>query len=111
VSLPIGYREQFESDVSLQATWYVEQGSFATATRFAEALESTLALLAEHPLLGIACEYSHPELLDLRVMLVRRPFQRFLLFYKVVNGQLLAVRLLDGHRQLPRRLIDPPGAE
>jgi plasmid stabilization system protein ParE len=42
---------------------------------------------------------------------VPRPFQKHVLFYEVMDGEVVMRRVLHGHRDLPRRLLEPPGAE
>lgn len=111
MSLNVRYSERFEIDVCLQADWYVEQGASDKAVKFAQAVEQTLALLARHPFIGANCGYDEPELGDLRIFLVERPFRRFLILYRVKDSELHAFRIVEGHRDLPRRLLDPPGAE
>jgi plasmid stabilization system protein ParE len=111
VSLLVRQSERFEIDVRLQADWYLNQGAFTAAKDFAQAVESTLALLATQPFIGPECDYPESELAALRVFLVRRPFQRFLIFYRVTASELHVFRVVEGHRDLPRRLLDPPGAE
>src|SRR3989442_11326876 len=46
----------------------------------------------------------------LRSFAVEQPFQRFLIFYREDGAILQAVRLMDGARDLPRRLMEPPGS-
>ena len=111
MSLLVRQSERFEIDVRLQASWYLDQGAFTAARDFARAVESTLAFLAIQPLIGPECDYPEPELADLRVFLVQRPFKRFLIFYRVSATELHAFRVVHGMRDLPRRLLDPPGAE
>ena len=56
-------------------------------------------------------DYAHPKLVEIRFFLVRKPFDRLLIFYRVCGDTLDIVRIVDGRRDLPRRLLDPPGAE
>jgi hypothetical protein len=44
----------------------------------------------------------------LRSIPVARPFQQILIFYRSTETMLQAVRLMDGARDLPRRLAEPP---
>lgn len=111
MSLLVRHSERFEIDLRRQADWYLDQGAFTAARDFAKAVESTLTLLATQPFLGPECNYPDPELAGLRIFLVVRPFQRFLIFYRVTMAELQAFRVVEGHRDLPRRLVDPPGAE
>ena len=53
----------------------------------------------------------HPKLTGLRRIPLDAPFGRFLVFYRVTADEVRAARLLHGMRDLPRRLLDPPGSE
>ena len=46
-----------------------------------------------------------------RFFVVVRPFHRHVLFYEIVGGEVIMRRVLHGQRHLPRRLLEPPGAE
>ena len=56
-------------------------------------------------------DYEHPKLAGIRFFLVRKPFGKHLIFYRVCGSTLDIVRIVHGARDLPRRLLDPPGAE
>jgi len=71
----------------LQALWYVREAGDEVARRFRD-----------------------PKLRALRSFAVEQPFQRFLIFYREDGATLQAVRLMDGARDLPRRLVEPPGS-
>jgi hypothetical protein len=43
-------------------------------------------------------------------MVVFRPFQKHVLLYEVKDGSVIMRRAMHGHRDLPRRLTEPPGA-
>src|SRR5947207_1538046 len=73
--------------------------------------KATLELLAQHPELGTLCDYAEPQLAGLRFYLVEKPFDQHLIYYRISGGELVAFRVVPGARDLPRRLLDPPGAE
>ncbi len=54
---------------------------------------------------------STPKLAGIRFFLVRKPFDKHLIFYRVCGDTLDIVRIVHGMRDLPRRLLDPPGAD
>jgi plasmid stabilization system protein ParE len=89
----------------------VREAGDEVARRFQKALDSKLRLLCEQPGLGRIRRFRHPKLQGLRSLAVERPFQRFLIFYRHDGARLEAVRLMDGARDLPRRLAQPPGSE
>jgi hypothetical protein len=39
---------------------------------------------------------------------VFRPFQKHILFYETDGGDVVLRRAMQGHRDLPRRLVEPP---
>ena len=43
--------------------------------------------------------------------LVFRPFNKHILFYEVVADELVLRRAMHGHRDLPRRLLEPPASD
>jgi len=79
------------------------------ARRFQASLDQTLNKLARQPDLGRLRHFRIPRLRDLRSFQVVRPFQRILVFYRVSGDVLRAVRLMHGARDLPHRLVEPPG--
>ena len=111
MSLRVVYTDDFPADVAAQARWYFRQRDEALALDYARAVEATLELLAEHPHLGTPCAYPEPQLAGLRFYLVEKPFNRHLIHYRISGEELVAFRVVPGARDLPRRLLDPPGAE
>ena len=111
MSLRVVYTDDFPTDVAQQARWYARLRDESLALDYARAVEATLDFLAQHPQLGSPCRYPEPQLADLRYYLVEKPFDRHLIFYRVSGEELVAFRVVPGARDLPRRLLDPPGAE
>ena len=111
MSLRVVYTDDFPADVAEQARWYALQRDEALALDYARAVEATLEFLAQHPRLGSLCHYPEPQLADLRSYLVEKPFDRHLIYYRIADEELVAFRVVPGARDLPRRLLDPPGAE
>lgn len=103
--------DYFIADVELQYQWYAENAGWDVADRYLAAIASTCALLERRPLLGPLAALRHPRLESWRFFVVLRPFHRHLIFYEYTNGEVVLRRALHGHRQLPQRLIEPPGAE
>src|SRR5438093_5570543 len=111
MSLRLQKADAFLEDFTLQALWYVREAGHDVARRFQKAVDSSLRLLCEQPGLGRLRCFHHPKLRSLRSFPVERPFQRFLIFYRAGGVTLQAVRLMDGARDLHRRLAEPPGSE
>ena len=111
MSLRVVQTPESLADIALQADYYAQRESVALAQRFTDAIKNTVRLLATHPWIGKETDYAHPKLVGIRFFLVRKPFDRHLIFYRVCGDTLDIVRIVDGRRDLPRRLLDPPGAE
>ncbi len=111
MSLAVRIASEFHQDVALQIQWYLLHANAQVAGDYADAVDATLEFLGRFPELGPHCRFSHPELRDLRQFRVGGSFDRHQIFYRVTASELIAVRTLHGARDLPRRLLDPPGAE
>ena len=102
--------DDFLADVERQFEWYAVNAGWDIAERYLAAVEATCLLLARHPLIGPRGGFTHPRLRDWRFIVARRPFQKHVLFYET-TGDTVMRRALHGHRDLPRRLLEPPGLE
>jgi plasmid stabilization system protein ParE len=101
----------FIADVELQFGWYEANGGWEVADRYLNAIEVTCNLLGRHPQLGPSGNFRHLRLRDWRFFIVRRPFNEHVLFYEHTGEDVIFRRTMRGQRNLPRRLLDPPGAE
>jgi plasmid stabilization system protein ParE len=96
----------FDRDLERQFRWYLlETGLDATdamalAVRFAEAVEDALDVLGRNPEIGRRRFGTFPELAGTRSWRVRKPFHRFIIFYRLANEVVSAERLLEGHSRL-----------
>ena len=109
MSLALQKADAFLEDFALQVLWYVREAGEDIARSFHQAIDSRLNLLCSQPGLGRARRFKHPKLQGLRSFALEHPFQRFLIFYREEGATLQAVRLMDGARDLPRRLTEAPG--
>ncbi len=103
--------DYFIADAELQYQWYAEHAGWDVADRYLAAIAGTCALIERQPLLGPVAALTHPRLAEWRFFVVVRPFHRHVVFYEIVGGEVLLRRVLHGHRHLPQRLLEPPGAE
>ncbi len=110
MSLGLQKTDDFLEDFALRALWYVREAGADVARRFQESVDVTLQQLCLHPELGRARHFQHPKLQSLRSHVIERPFHRTVIFYRVRTDALQAVRLIHGARDLPRRLVEPPGS-
>jgi len=110
MKLSLHRADDFNADFDRQYRRYLGEAGEAFAERFRQALQATLRSLAERPDSGRRRKFRHPALRDLRSFRVNPPFDRILIFYRVTSDTLEAWRLMHGARELPRRLVEPPGA-
>jgi plasmid stabilization system protein ParE len=98
----------FVADVERQFQWYAANAGWDVAEKYLVAVQATCGLLADHPRLGPLARFTNPRLRDWRFFLVFRPFKRHVLFYEIIGADVVMRRAMHGHRDLPRRLLDPP---
>ena len=101
----------FISDVERQFEWYVVNADWEIGELYLDAVEANCKLLGQHPLLGPSVGLTHPRLRDWKSIVVFRPFQKHILFYEVKGKDVLMRRTMHGHRDLPRRLTEPPESQ
>jgi toxin ParE1/3/4 len=111
MSLRVQRSEWFVGDLEHYAAWYDREAGWEIAERYLKAVAATLARLAETPTLGHRTAFHALELGGLRCRHVEKPFQKHLIFYRCNETTLSAERSVHGARDLPRRLVQPPGAE
>src|SRR3989442_1128796 len=110
MSLAIQRASYFVADFERQFGWFVNEAGAEIARRFQSALDVSLLKLSNQPDLGRPRHFSHPKLRGLRSYPVERPFDKLLIFYRFEDELLRAVRLMHSARDLPRRLVQPPGS-
>jgi len=110
MKLSLHRTKDFNADFDQQCRWYLEQAGEELAERFLDAVLVTLRLLSGQPDLGRRRKFRHPALRNLRSFRVNAPFNRMLIFYRVTKDTLEAWRLMHGSRNLPHRLVEPPGS-
>jgi toxin ParE1/3/4 len=110
MTLALHRSDDFNRDFDLQYRWYLEQAGQAVAERYLNAVLATLRLLATQPDLGRGRKFRHPALGGIRSFRLTSPFGAHLIFYRYGSGELSAERLMHGARDLPRRLVEPPGS-
>jgi len=101
--------DDFIADLEGQAQWYLANAGWEVADRFLDAVEATCRLLGQHPQLGPRGGFTHKRLREWRYFLVFRPFSKHILFYELREGDVVMRRAMHGQRDLPRRLLEPPG--
>ena len=111
MALALHRAEFFLRDFDLQFGRYLLEAGEAVAERYFAALEATLEQLARHPGLGRIRRFDFRGLEGIRSYRVNPPYHKHLIFYRHNSTTLFAERVVHGARDLPRRLLQPPGAE
>ena len=98
--------ERFDTDLEGQFRWYLLEtdldpgDALALATLFADAVETALQVLGRNPEIGRRRFGIYAELAGTRSWALRKPFHRFIIFYRIEDGVLFAERILEGHSRL-----------
>ena len=98
--------ERFDTDLERQFRWYLLEtdldpvDAMALATRFAEAVDKALEVLGRNPQIGRRRFRTYADLAGTRAWRVRKPFHRFMIFYRIESGILSAERLLEAHSRM-----------
>jgi plasmid stabilization system protein ParE len=99
-------RASFQADVIHQFTWYFKTAGENIAWRFEDAVNDTLVRLSRNPTLGRLRHFRDGRLQNLRSFPVTAPFDRFLVFFRINDNSITMERLMEGSRNLGRRLAD-----
>lgn len=103
--------DDFIADLERQSEWYAVNADWQVADRYLLAVEATCRLLGQHPHLGPRGCFVHPRLRGWRFFLLSRPFNKHVVLDEVQGDELVLRRAMHGHRDLPRRLLEPPVTE
>jgi toxin ParE1/3/4 len=95
----------------LQSTWYDEHAGADVAERYLAAFRRRIDALRQNPSLGKIRHFRDPRLADIRSLNFGGRFKTHLIFFRIRHDVLQVFRVMHGSRDLPRRLLDPPGAE
>jgi plasmid stabilization system protein ParE len=91
--------------VEQQFEWYVHNANWDIAERYLSAVEATCRLLGQHPQLGPMGGFNHSRLRNWRFFVVYRPFQKHVVFFEIIEDDVLMRRVMHGHQDLPKRLL------
>jgi toxin ParE1/3/4 len=103
----VAWRPLAERDL-IDCAANIAQDNIDAALRFVDAVEETVASLAENPMLSTATHFARADLAGLRRRVVNG-FKRYLIFYRSESATLTVelVRILLGERDLPNALVEP----
>ena len=102
-------KPEAEQDIALQHEWYARKAGEDVAERYLAAFRTSIEELVRQPDLGKLRHFRAASLRDVRSLSIQRPFQVHLIFYCYSATKLEVIRVLHGMRDLPRRLLGPPG--
>lgn len=108
--LPVIIALRAEQDLALQYEWYARNADMEVADRYLDSVDRTIVRLSEQPDLGMVRRFQSSELQGIRSWQVNGAFSRHLVFYKATDV-LSIERIIHGARDLPRRLLEEPGAD
>jgi toxin ParE1/3/4 len=100
----------FIADIEMQFESYTQEAGWQVAEAYLSAVEATCRLLEKHPQIGPVGRFTHPRLRHWRFFVLLRPFNKHLVFYETVGENVIMRRAMHGRRNLPRRLLEPPGS-
>ncbi|MEW6234065.1 MAG: type II toxin-antitoxin system RelE/ParE family toxin [Candidatus Omnitrophota bacterium] len=82
---------------------YIGNDNISAAIRFLEAAEYAFEELAKMPLIGQSWKFSHPDLVNIRFLPIPG-FERYLIFYQVLDECIDIVRIIHSARDIPTLL-------
>ena len=98
-------------DIALQMSWYQLRADESVAARYELALREAFLIIAQNPGLGRVMQFKAAELDGIRRFPASAPFHWHLVFYRADDSAIFVERVLHGVRDLPRRLLEPPGSD
>ena len=92
-------------DIAKQYKWYARHANRDVAEEYYDAFLAAVTLLELQPGLGVAQDFGIKRLAGLRWLVMVRPYDNHLIFYKYDSEVLRVVRVIHGARDLPRRIM------
>lgn len=97
--LPVLIRPQAERDLDEQADFIAAAAGWKIGLRFLQAVRQTLELLSAQPRIGSSRRCSKTSLALIRVFPIQH-FEKHLVFYRLLPGQVEIVRIIHGSRDI-----------
>jgi toxin ParE1/3/4 len=91
-------RPQVIRDLIELAT-YIAEDNMDASDRFLVAAEETFKQLVQTPKMGKRCQFSHPNLIDVRQQAIKG-FKRYLIFYRLIDSEVEILRVIHGARDI-----------
>jgi plasmid stabilization system protein ParE len=98
----------FLADLEQQFERHARHATWEVAERYLDAVESTCRLVELHPEIGPLASFAHPRLSGWSIFAVLAPFRKHVPFYELAGNDVVFRRAMHGHRDLARRLLEPP---
>ena len=102
--------EDARQDLALQYGWYFRKAGEGVAERYLDAFRGAVDLIGRQTGIGVQRRFCDPRLKGIRSFQLPAPFRVHLVFYREESDGLVVFRVLHGMKDLPRRLVDPPGS-
>lgn len=96
-----------EQDMTLQYRWYRDNADLEIAEHYLLAVHETILMIASYPEMGRQRRFKSIDLINIRSIQVKKPFDCHLVFY-MADDQLRIERVIHGARDLPNRLLESP---
>ncbi len=87
-------RPQVIRDLIELAT-YIAEDNLEASDRFLAAAEETFQQLAKMPGMGKVCQFSHPDLADVRQQAIKG-FRNYIIFYRIADAGVEILRVIHG---------------
>jgi len=108
MTLRVDISDRAEADPTNQYYWYIQNANLEVADRFLAEFDEMVTKLTRHPELRHVRRFRAPELAGIRWFPVGGNFGAHLIFYRKTEDILSVERVMQGARDLPRRLLEPP---
>lgn len=102
--------EDARQDLALQYAWYFREAGEGIAERYLDAFRGAVDLLGRQSGIGVQRRFRNPRLKGIRSFQLPAPFRVHLVFYCEESDGIVVFRVLHGMKDLPRRLLEPPGS-
>jgi len=93
-------RDAARQDVD-EIFWRISADDFAAALRVFDAIEAAFKLLSETPGAGPTCEFSEPDLSDIRFWPVKR-YRNYIVIYRPITDGVEVIRVIHAATDLLR---------
>ncbi len=97
-----------EADLTNQYRWYLDNANLPVAERFLAAFDATVARILKAPTLGRSRKFRSAELHGIRSLIMGSGYASHLIFYRISETTVSVERVMQGARDLERRLLEPP---